>query len=100
MRIPRVYPREYKLEAVRIYVESGKGYNKLSEELGVPRSTLKGWINKYMSEIKSEEKKKKNNKKDYETIIKEKEREIQLLQEENLILKKSIGIFTRNPQQK
>jgi exonuclease VII small subunit len=53
-----------------------------------------------MSEIKSEEKKKKNNKKDYETIIKEKEREIQLLQEENLILKKSIGIFTRNPQQK
>ena len=26
MRITRVYPKEYKLEAVRIYVESGKGY--------------------------------------------------------------------------
>ena len=26
MRITRVYPKEYNLEAVRNYVESGKGY--------------------------------------------------------------------------
>ena len=76
MKIIRVYPKEYNLEAVRIYLESGKGYCKISEELGVMRATLKGWIDKYMSEIKLEEKRKKNNKKDYESIIKEKEKEI------------------------
>ena len=100
MRITRAYPKEYKLECVRIYVESKKGYYKISEELGIPRSTLKGWIDKYMDEIKSEEKSKKGKKKDYESIIKEKEKQIQLLLEENQILKKSIGIFTRNPLQK
>jgi transposase len=100
MRITRVYPKEYMLECVRIYIESKKGYYKVSEELGVPRSTLKGWIDKYMDEIKSEEKSKKGKKKDYESIIKEKEKQIQFLLEENQILKKSIGIFTRNPLQK
>ena len=53
-----------------------------------------------MDEIKSEEKSKKGKKKYYESIIKEKEKQIQLLLEENQILKKSIGIFTRNPLQK
>ena len=100
MRITRVYPREYKLESVRIYVESGKGCSKVSKELGIPSSTLKGWIDKYMEEIKSEEKSKKVKKRDYESIIKEKENQIQLLIEENQILKKSIGIFTRNPLQR
>ena len=45
MRITRVYPKEYKLECVRIYIESKKGYYKVSGELGVPRSTLKGLAN-------------------------------------------------------
>jgi transposase-like protein len=45
MRITRVYPKKYKLDCVRIYIESKKGYYKVSEELGVPRSTLKGLVN-------------------------------------------------------
>ena len=53
-----------------------------------------------MGEIKREEKQKKPIKKDYEAILREKEKLINQLEEENLILKKSIGIFTRNPQQK
>jgi hypothetical protein len=39
-----------------------------------------------MDEIKSEEKIMKGKKKDYEAIIKEKEKQIQLLPEENQIL--------------
>ncbi len=100
MRRVKKYPEEYKKESVRIYLEKDKGITKVSKELGIPTSTLNGWISKYMSEIKREEKQKKPIKKDYEAILREKEKLINQLEEENLILKKSIGIFTRNPQQK
>lgn len=50
-----VYPKAYKLEAVRIYVESVKG-NVIRRARSTMISTLKGWIDKHTSEIKSEEK--------------------------------------------
>jgi transposase-like protein len=55
MRITMVYPKAYKLEAVRIYVESVKG-NVIRRARSTMISTLKGWIDKHTSEIKSEEK--------------------------------------------
>ncbi|MBK6608446.1 MAG: hypothetical protein IPG24_23930 [Leptospiraceae bacterium] len=39
-------------------------------------------------------------KRDYEKELKEKDKLIQRLEDENLILKKSIGIFTKDSQQK
>ncbi len=96
----RVYTEEYKIESVRQYVKNGRGLTVTARELGVPNTTLNGWVKKYMSEINSSNKKDKPPKKDYESLLKEKDKYIQTLEEEVAILKKSIGIFTRNPQQK
>ena len=95
----REYPKEYKLESVRLFLENGKQRNKTARELGIPLTTLRGWIKKHMSEVVGKAKEKPG-KRDYEKELKEKDKLIQRLEDENLILKKSIGIFTRDPQQK
>ena len=96
----RVYTKEYKIESVKQYLKNGRGLTFTARELGVPNTTLNGWVKKYMSQINSTNKKEKSPKKDYESLLKEKDKYIQTLEEEVAILKKSIGIFSRNPQQK
>mgnify|MGYP006055512279 FL=1 len=95
----RVYTKEFKLESVRLYIANGKNKKNTARELGITAITLNSWIVKYMNEAldKSKEKPKKR---DYEKELKEKDKLIQKLEDENLILKKSIGIFVRDPQQK
>jgi transposase-like protein len=41
----RTYDDEFKTQAVLSYLNSGKSYPQLSKELGVPASTLAGWVN-------------------------------------------------------
>lgn len=93
------YPKEFKLESVRLYLEKGKNIRKTMKELGIPYSTLKGWIKKYMKEVIGESKVKPL-KRNYEKELLEKDKQIDRLEEEIIILKKSIGIFTRDPQRK
>jgi transposase len=95
----RVYTKEFKIESVRLYIANEKNKKKTARDLGIPVGTLKGWIERYMNEAvnKSKEKLKKR---DYERELKEKDKLIQKLEDEVLILKKSIGIFVRDPQQK
>ena len=95
----RVYTKEFKLESVRLYIANGKNKKKTARELGITAITLNSWIVKYMNEAldKSKEKPKKR---DYEKELKEKDKLIQKLEDEVSILKKSIGIFVRDPHQK
>ena len=95
----REYPKEFKVESVRLYLEKGKSKKKTARDLGIPDGTLRGWIKKYMNEA-TDKPKEKHGKRDYERELQEKDKRIQRLEEEVLILKKSIGIFTRDPQQK
>lgn len=95
----REYPKEFKLESVRHYLENGKNRKKTSRDLKIPDTTLRGWIKKYMNEV-IDKGKEKPKKRDYEKELLEKDKHIQKLEDENLILKKSIGIFTRDPLQK
>ena len=99
MRVTRKYPLEFKIDAVRLYLNNNRKLEETARELGVPSSTLIGWKDKYMNEAKGI-KKDKISKKAYEEVLKEKEKRIKELEEENLILKKSIGIFTKSPGQK
>lgn len=41
------YSHEYKLEAVRMVDSSDRPISKIAEELGVPTTTLEGWIAKF-----------------------------------------------------
>lgn len=95
----RVYTKEFKLESIRLYIANGKNKKKTARDLGIPVGTLKSWIEKHMKEV-MDITKDKPKKRDFEKELKEKDKLIQRLEEEVLILKKSIGIFVRDPQQK
>lgn len=40
----REYPKEYKIESVKLYLANGKKKNKTARDLGIPQTTLRGWI--------------------------------------------------------
>lgn len=46
-RQTRTYDREFKLNAVRLYHSSGKSYDQISDELGIPSSTLVHWVHSH-----------------------------------------------------
>ena len=46
----RSYDKEFKLNAVKLYLASGRSYRQMSGELGVPEATLAGWVNDYRKE--------------------------------------------------
>lgn len=81
------YTEEFKKTIVTLY-QNGKTQSQLSKEYGVSFSALNKWIKQY-SEVKI----------DADTVltakqIKELQKRNAQLEEENLILKKAIAIFT------
>ena len=81
------YTQEFKQTIVNLY-HSGKTYSEIHKEYGISHSTLSNWIKLY-SEVKIDD----------DTVltakqIKELQKRNAQLEEENLILKKAIAIFT------
>ncbi|SFU59972.1 transposase, partial [Clostridium sp. DSM 8431] len=84
------YTQEYKDMIVDLY-KSGMSLSELSDEYGIAKSTMNGWIDK-KKEIKID---------DNEVVTKQEiiamKKEIARIKEENEILKKAMAIFaTRN----
>ena len=80
------YTNEFKKTIVNLY-HSGKSYSQIQKEYGVSSSALSKWV-KLFSEVKNDD-----------TVItaqqiKDLQKRNALLEEENLILKKAIAIFT------
>ena len=83
----RKYSEDFKKTIVTLY-ESGKTYADIKKEYDISSSTLSGWVKKY-SQVKIDD----------DTIltaqqIKALQKRNAELEEENLILKKAIAIFT------
>lgn len=81
------YTSEFKQTIVNLY-HSGKTYSQIQKEYGVSHSALANWIKQY-SEVQIDE----------DTVltaqqIKALQKRNAQLEEENLILKKAIAIFT------
>ena len=81
------YSPEFKQTIVNLY-HSGKSYSQIQKEYGVSSSALSNWVKQY-SEVKIDD----------ETVltaqqIKALQKRNAQLEEENLILKKAIAIFT------
>ena len=81
------YTEEFKKSVVTLY-SNGKTQSQLCEEYGISSSALSRWIKLY-SEVKTED----------DTVmtakqIKELQKRNALLEEENVILKKALAIFT------
>ncbi|MCB1180913.1 MAG: transposase [Chlamydiia bacterium] len=47
MKKQRKYDREFKLNAVKLYRESGKSLGKVSQDLGIPLATLAQWVRQF-----------------------------------------------------
>ena len=43
----RTYDKEFKLNAVILYLNSGRSYKEIGDELGIPSNTLWGWVISY-----------------------------------------------------
>jgi len=41
------YDKEFKLNTIKLYRESGKTYGEIAKNLGIPKSTLYSWILEY-----------------------------------------------------
>ena len=89
----RSYDKEFKLNAVKLYITSGKSYSAISSELGIPTNTLVTWV--------------RSHKKDGEGVFPGKgyfkpsdaelirlRKELANVREERDILKKALGIFS------
>ena len=86
------YPVEFKKEAVRLALESGKPKTAIAKELGIGVSLLYAWINQYtVRETMSKDKKQTETQK-----IKELEAEIKKLKSENALLKKAAAYFAKD----
>lgn len=81
------YSEEFKQTIVNLY-QSGKTYAQINSEYGISHSALANWIKKY-SQVKIDDSTVLTAKQ-----IKELQKRNAQLEEENLILKKAIAIFT------
>lgn len=84
---PKKYSEEFRKTIVTLY-QSGKTYSEIQKEYGVSSSALSNWVKKY-SQVQVDD----------DTLltaqqVKVLQRRNAELEEENLILKKAIAIFT------
>jgi transposase len=47
MERQRKYDREFKISAIKLYRESGKGMEEVAKNLGIPKATLYSWIKEF-----------------------------------------------------
>jgi transposase-like protein len=50
MKNQRKYDREFKLNAVKLYRESGKSLAKVAQDLGIPLTTLAQWVKQFQEQ--------------------------------------------------
>jgi len=92
-RSPRSYDKEFKLNAVKLYLESGRSYKQIGDELGVPEATLAGWVGDYKRDGQNSFPGKGYQKPEDEELA-QLRKELAIAREERDILKKALGIFS------
>lgn len=90
----RVYDREFKINAVQLYLKSGKTEKAITEELGIPKSTFAKWVINFKAEGDQGFPGKGYLKPENEEIFRLK-RELSNAQQERDSLKKACAIFSQ-----
>ncbi|WJY26595.1 transposase [Sporosarcina trichiuri] len=88
---------EFKVYICRLVVEEGRKMTELSYETGVALSTIRKWVAKYRQaskEIRLEEG--MATPKDIEKRLRQAEKEVEDLKQENEILKKAMHVFAKS----
>jgi transposase len=93
-REPRLYSREFKLEAVRLSETTEKSVAQIARELGVPERVLYRWRRQLREEPETAFPG-KGHQSELEEENRRLRRELERVQQEREILKKTLGIFSR-----
>lgn len=89
----RNYDKEFIKNAVNLYKTNDKSCKAIAEELGIPKSTLGGWLESDQREGEEAFPGKGHLKRSDEEIA-ELRKELAIAREERDILKKALGIFS------
>ena len=90
------YPLEFKVEAVRLYRESGKSLREVADDLGVSTNALREWAKRADIEAGTRE----GLRHDEREELKRLRRENKILREEREILKKAAVFFAEETNRK
>jgi transposase len=93
-KIQKVYSKEFKEEAVRLAQTSGKPIAQIARELGISDSAIHGW-RKELAEHGNDAFPGKGHQTALEEENRRLKRELERVQQERDILKKAVGIFSR-----
>ena len=99
MKERKSYEKQFKIDAVRYYVESGKKRSEVEDEMGIGRGCLSHW-KKELEEQGIAAFPGNGNLPDNEKEVARLKRELEIVREERDILKKAISIFSKTPGQK
>ena len=91
----KTYPKEFKLEALRLMEESGRPTSEIAMELGIRRNQLYKWKEQMEKKGEVASAKKGRPKKEDQSENSRLKAEIKRLQEENEILKKAAVFFAK-----
>jgi transposase len=94
-KVQKVYPREFKEEAVRLAATSGKSVAQVARELGISDTSIYGW-RKELAEHGKEAFPGSGHQTPLEEENRRLQREVERLQKERDILKKVLSIFSRD----
>jgi transposase len=94
-KVQKTYTAEFKREAVRLAQTSGKPIAQVARELGISDTSIHQWL-KELSEHGSEAFPGSGHQTAQEEELRRLKRELDRVQKERDILKKTLGIFTRD----
>lgn len=89
----RKYDKEFKINAVNLYLKGSRSYDQVGEELGIPGATLASWVEKHRNEG-DEAFPGKGHLRPSDAEIMQLRKELAIVKEERDILKKALGIFS------
>lgn len=91
------HSKEFRKEAVRLVIQSGRKIKQIAEELGINTWTLKDWVKKFDKEERAEliAQGFKMSPEEENRILK---KELADVIEERDILKKAIAVFSKKPR--
>jgi transposase len=89
------YPSEFKAEAVRLYLQSGKKLQEIASDLGISTNSLREWLRRAKGNDVSNGKSRTSLNQDEREELKRLQRENRILREEREILKKAAAFFAQ-----
>ncbi len=93
-KVQKTYTAEFKREAVRLVQTSGKSIAQVARELGISDTSIHQW-RKELAEHGSQAFPGSGHQTAQEEEVRQLKRELEIVKQERDILKKAVGIFSR-----